>query len=104
MSDTLEYCDMPYDLKDILMIREVCDSEKLDSWWGLSKHYLLKDISKIPPHLVLEHQSNTKMHYSNNVEQSSNELNSLVFTFSTNNGIGHSAPISNTTALVPVEE
>ncbi len=52
-----------YNLKDILMIRELCDVKQINLWvkWGPSKYYLLKYFVMIPLSIVLEHQADTNM-------------------------------------------
>ncbi len=44
--DSLEDCIVSYDLKDILIVRELCDTENVDpkEKWETSMHYEVKNL------------------------------------------------------------
>ncbi len=56
------------------MLKELCDVKQVNPWVKLDppKYYLLKDIAKIPLHIVLEHHVDTNMYCSKHDQQSSN--------------------------------
>ncbi len=79
--DSLEYCVVWYDLKHILMIRELPSAENVDPQvkLGPSNHDLLEDFAKIPLWIVLEHKADTNFYCSKHDQQIRNIFYALVF-------------------------
>ncbi len=63
MMDSLEHCVDSYDLKHILLIRELPDALDIDPLvkFDPSTHYSLEDFAKTSLHIVLKHQVDTNL-------------------------------------------
>ncbi len=68
-----------------MWLGDLCDNLNVDPKvkWRPSKFNLLKDFAKIPLHIIISHQADTKMYCSKHDQKSSNWLYVLVFNMMT---------------------